>query len=148
MPAAMVSRLDDEIQAETVRVAAPPSEYARPEPRFRVVTRKPLPPARRRRGNPVRNALLLAAFPTCFLLAYVLFWTMAIGGAFKRDRLQSDITRLRIEQAELRALKLAQQSPGVIFAGAKRLGMEPAGDNKRYARLPAEQRPVAGKVEP
>jgi hypothetical protein len=132
VPAAVVSKLDTEVYEETVRTAAPPSESAPHAPRFRVVTRKPLPPSPRR-PNPVRSTLFFAAVPAVCLLAYVLFWTMAIRGGYVRDQLRRDIEEIRIEQAELRAAKLTSQAPGTIFASASALGMKPAED-KKYTR--------------
>src|SRR5688572_14745110 len=98
VPAAVVSKLDIEVYEEAVRTSAPASESAPHAPRFRVVTRKPLPPPSLRRANPVRSTLFFAAVPAVCLLAYVLFWTMAIRGGYVRDQLRRDIEDMRIEQ--------------------------------------------------
>jgi hypothetical protein len=133
VPAAVVTKLDKEVSEEATRRSAPPSESAPHTPRFRVVTRKPLPPQSLRRANPVRRTLFFAAVPAVCLLAYVLFWTMAIRGGYVRDQLRREIEDMRIEQAELRAAKLTSQAPGTIFASATALGMKPAED-KQYTR--------------
>ena len=133
VPAAVVSKLETEVITEPARKGPPPSESLRPEPRFRVVTRKPLPPLSPKRGNPVRNTLLFAAIPACCLLAYVVFWTLAIRGGYVRDQLRREIEEVRIEQAEFRAEKLMHQAPGTIFASAAALGMRPA-DKKQYTK--------------
>lgn len=146
MPAAAVTKLDNNIHEETTRPAAHPSEYGRPDPKFRVVTRKPLPPQRRRRSNPVRNAMILTAFPAACLLVYVLCWTMAIRGGMMVEQLQQDINRLRVEQADARAQKQALQSPGNILVRAEKMGMRPASGNKRYLRVAADRSAV--KAQP
>lgn len=137
MPAAAVQTLESTFHEEILRpTAPPPSETGRPEPRFRVVTRKPLPSAQRRRPNAVRNALFLAAAPCAFLLVYVIFWTMAIQGGFQRDRIQAEIARLKVEQMDLRAAKTQATSPENILRTAGNMGMVPA-PKKLFARVPA-----------
>lgn len=135
MPAAAVKVHDTAIYEETRRTA--PTESLR-EPRFRVVTRKPLPPAPRRRPNTVRNALLLAAIPTAFLLVYVLFWTMAISGGYRMEQLRAEIARMKVEQMDYRTLINQSSSPRVILAKAEALGMRRV-PGKKYVRVPAEK---------
>jgi hypothetical protein len=135
VPAAAVQTLESTFHEEILRPSAPPSESGRPEPRFRVVTRKPLPALPSRRPNAVRNALFTAAAPCAFLLVYVMFWTMAIQGGFQRDRIQAEIARLKVEQMDLRAAKTGLTSPNSILVRAGQLGMEPA-PKKLFARLP------------
>ena len=69
-----------EREARTRHEAKPPSDHARYEPRFRVVTRKPLVSAQPVLSNPLPRTSLLAAIPALCLLVYVLFWTLAMRG--------------------------------------------------------------------
>lgn len=116
--------------------AAPLSEQMRPEPRFRVVTRKPLVRHIRRVANDsLQRNLIAAAFPVLCLLVYVMFWTLAMRGGYYRDQLREQIRNIRIERAELEAEKLRLQSPqAVLDRAAKELGMVPA-EQREFARL-------------
>lgn len=127
--------------------AAPGSEQVPYQPRFRVVTRKPLAPAAPVRVSPTHRASFLAAFPALCLLVYVLFWTLAIRGGYYRDQLQGRIGQLRVEQAELQAEKLLLQSPGHILERARNeLGMQAALDTE-YARI-STPRTLAREPQP
>jgi hypothetical protein len=123
--------------------AAPPVEHARYEPRFRVVTRKPLPPAAPRRTvNPIHSTLALAMIPAAFMLAYILFWTMAMRGGYYKDRLVKRMQKLQIEQAELEAEKHSLQSPGPnLWRARNELGMVPA-DSFEYRKAPVTSTPT------
>jgi hypothetical protein len=115
------------------------SEQARYQPRFRVVTRKPLVKAPPIRVSPVHRASLLAILPALCMLFYVLFWTLAIRGGYYRDQLQSRIREARMERSSLEAEKRGLQSPGyVLERAAKQLGMRPA-ERRQYARSPVAQ---------
>jgi hypothetical protein len=143
VPAAAVRTLDNPVYDEPVRPhSAPPSESMRPEPRFRVVTRKPLPAQRRRVGSPVQRVALVAAVPAVFLVVYILFWTMAVRGGYYKNQLEDRIAKLKIEQSELEAEKRRQQAPVVILPRAeKQLGMRPA-EERRFAQLPKAAAPA------
>jgi hypothetical protein len=132
---------------ETGRSSAPPaSEQARYEPRFRVVTRKPLRTPRKSASTaPLHRTLLFAAVPALCLLVYVLFWTMAIRGGFYRDQLQTQIQALREERQYLEAGKRAAQASGPILERARVLGMRPP-DRKLFFQLPAEKGAVKGSI--
>ncbi len=132
---------------ETGRPSSPPaSEQSRYEPRFRVVTRKPIrTPRKRASAAPLPRTLLLAAVPALCLLVYVLFWTMAIRGGFYRDQLQAQIQALREERAYLEAGKRAAQAPGPILERARALGMR-APDRKLFYQLPAGQDAAKGNI--
>jgi hypothetical protein len=128
----------------------PVSEQARPEPRFRVVTRKPTGcggflPRRRSRLNPLPRTLLISAFPALALMVYVMFWTLAVRGGFYKSELQTQLKNVRIEQAELQATKRRMQSPGLILERAAQLGMQPA-VRREFARLPVPQQVAQGNV--
>ena len=124
---------------ETTRTGAvPSSEQSRYEPRFRVVTRKSLVPARKRAaGSSLPRTLLFSVVPGLGLVAYILFWTLAMRGGYYKDHLKTELKDLRIEHLELQAEKRRHQSPAVIldYAG-KELGMRPA-DRRQFAELPA-----------
>lgn len=136
VPAAALKTHDNLLPDEILRPASP-QESSR-QPRFRVVTRKPLPAAPRRRPNAVRNALMIAAVPSAFLLVYVIFWTMAISGGYTADRLRNEIAQLKVEQADQRMQKLALTSPGRIQAAAEALGMR-RNPIKKYISVPQEK---------
>ncbi len=134
---------------ETGKPSSPPaSEQSRYEPRFRVVTRKPMRAQRKRASAaPLHRTLLFAAVPALCLVVYVLFWTMAIRGGFYRDQLQAQIQQLREERQYLEAAKRAAQAPGPILDRAKELGMRaPASDQKEFFRLPAGQDAIKGNI--
>lgn len=128
---------------EPLPIEPAPTEQARYEPRFRVVTRKPLaPPAPRRKVNPIHSTLLLGMIPAAFMLVYILFWTMAMRGGYYKDRLANRLQRLQIEQAELEAEKHRLQSPGPTLWRAKNeLGMQPA-DDFEYRKAPVYTNPT------
>jgi hypothetical protein len=127
--------------------SVPSSEDAPYEPRYRVVARKPLVAARRRsaarRSHP---PLLLVAIPGVCLLAYVLFWTLAMRGGYYRDQIRAEIKTLQIEQAELEAEKRRLQSPGFILHRAAEIGMQRA-EQREFAQLPAPQQVARHTVE-
>lgn len=134
--------LDARPQPEPILV----SEQAPYQPRFRVVTRKPLAPPTPTRVSSTHRTSLVAAIPAVCLLVYVTFWTLAIRGGYYRDQLQDQLHGLMVEQAELQADKLGEQSPGKILSRAGALGMQAAMDTE-FARLPAPA-PVAKSPAP
>jgi hypothetical protein len=131
---------------------APSSEQARYEPRFRVVTRKPLAAPRKLSGlSALQRAMLIGAVPALCLVAYVLFWTLAARGSYVKAQLQAQMKAVRTEQAELDAEKRRLQSPGMILdRAARELAMQPA-RQRQFAKVgsPAASAPVdAGAAEP
>jgi len=106
---------------------APGSEQAQYQPRYRVVTRKPMVQARRRpKVSPLQRGLALAIIPAICLLVYVMFWTLAMRGGYYRNQLQAQIADLRTEQQELEAEKRRREAPSFILESAAKLGMTPA----------------------
>ncbi len=125
--------------------SAPSSEQSRYRPRFRVVTRRPLP-APPLPADPMHRATLVAAVPALCLLAYVLCWTLAMRGGYYREQIRTEIQALRIEQAELEAEKRRLQSPGYILQrAAAELKMQPA-SVREFSELPGNQTVAAGRT--
>jgi hypothetical protein len=114
------------------------SEQARYQPRFRVVTRKPLPARKAVRVSPFSGALAFAAVPALALLAYVVSWTLVMYGGYQKSALNSEIGSLQIERAELQAEKRHLQAPGRVLDAARRLGMHPA-ERRQFVQLPASE---------
>lgn len=126
----------------------PASEHARYQPRFRVVTRKPLAGRQRPSGSPFHRTLLLALVPTSCLVTYVFFWTLTMRGAYYRDQLQDEVRHLRIEQADLEAEKRRLQSPRMILErAASELDMQPA-LTREFAQIPVPTKLARGTVSP
>ncbi len=126
------SMLDD----ATMPGTAPPSEHARYEPRYRVVTRRAPTPAARRRGlSPLQRTLVSAVVPTACLLVYVLFWTLAMRGGFVLDRMQAEYDRQLVEHRELQAEVRRRQAPGVVLPQAEaERGLQP-GVRREFKRF-------------
>jgi hypothetical protein len=122
-----------------------PSEQARFQPRFRVVTRKPLPLGKAVRVSPFSGAMVFAAVPALALLAYVVSWTLVMYGGYQKSALRGDIARLQIERAELQAKKREGQAPGRVLEAARRLGMQPA-ERRQFVQLPASEIASAAAV--
>lgn len=123
--------------------AAPVSEQRRYEPRFRVVTRKPLVKHALPSRSVQRSMVAPVAAASC-LMVYVLFWTLNMRGAYYRDQLGRQIREARIEQAELEADKRRLQAPGSIFQRAASMGMGRP-EHTEFAQLPAAaSAPVKG----
>jgi len=109
-----------------------------------VVQRKsPAPAPRRPPTGSVSRIFALAGIPALLLLAYVLFWTLNMRGAYYRDQLQAQIKALRVERMDLEAEKRRRQSPGQNLARAKaELGMVPARE-REFARVSP---PASGRL--
>lgn len=117
------------------------SEQARYQPRFRVVTRKPLPTRRPIRVSPFSRAMALGAIPALALLAYVLSWTVVMYAGYQVSSLGNDIQRLQIERAELQTQKRQLQATGRILNLAEtRLGMRPA-VRRQFVQVPSQSLP-------
>ena len=114
-----------ETKETTSAGTTPASEQTRYEPRFRVVTRRPLA-SRPIRVNSAQRTAIFAAVPAFLLLVYVLFWTMAMRGSYYHQQLQARSDELRIEQRELLAEKRRLTSPAHVLDAAAQLGMAPA----------------------
>jgi hypothetical protein len=146
VPAATVAKdfdipLDYEYEETTPAETSLPSEQARYQPRFRVVTRKPLPLRKAVRVSPFSGAMAFAAIPALALLAYVVSWTLVMYGGYQKSALRSEISRLQIERAELQAEKRQFQAPGRVLEAARRLGMQPA-EHRQFVQLPASEATV------
>lgn len=115
------------------------SEQARYQPRFRVVTRKPLPVRRAVRVSPFSRAMALGAIPALALMGYVLAWTVVMYAGYQSSALRSDIQRLQIERTELETQKRQVQATGrVLQLADTRLGMRPA-ERRQFVQVPSKQ---------
>jgi len=114
------------------------SEQARYQPRFRVVTRKPLPARRPIRVSPFSRAMVLGAIPALLLMAYVLSWTVVMYAGYQSSALKGEIQRLQIERTELETQKRQDQATGrVLKLADTRLGMRPA-DRRQFVQVPSQ----------
>src|SRR4029079_18353718 len=106
------------------------TESAVPRTRFRVITRRPLPPPYRLRRvtprNPLKRALTLAGVPALLLVVYVALWTGAMHGGYYEQRVSDQIKGLQIENDTLQANLRKLQSPRRILELARGMGMKPA----------------------
>jgi len=117
------------------------SEQARYQPRFRVVTRKPLPARRPIRVSPFSRAMVLGAIPALALVAYVLSWTVVMYAGYQRDAIKRDMVRLQIERTELETQKRQGQATGrVLNLASTRLGMRPA-ERRVFVQVPSQALP-------
>ena len=128
---------------EVLPETPPSSEQRRYEPRFRVVTRKPLVKQLSPAARSIQRSVALPVMIAAFLMVYVLFWTLNMRGAYYRDQLSRQIRMTRIEQAELEADKRRQQAPGTIFQRAAAFGMRPP-EHTEFAQVPAGRAPEKG----
>jgi hypothetical protein len=136
--------LEEQTGAAPDDTAPPASESDRYQPRFRVVTRKPLPrPKPARAPSRANRAFALAGIPAALLVVYVMFWALAIRGGFTIDDLNRKIAEEKIVYAEQLAQKHALQAPGQILGTARAMGFKP-GEVQR-AKVPASA--VAAKEQ-
>lgn len=94
---------------------------------------------RRNRTSPFRRALLIAGLPALGLVVYVGLWTGAMRGGYTRNRLESQIRSLAIENNSLQAEVRRLQSPSRIFTEASQLGMQRPAD-MTFVEIPPVQR--------
>ncbi len=113
--------------------AAPAAPTVRPRPRCRT---RPLVLPRPAYATQFTRLLWLAGVPALCLVLYVGMWTGAVKQGYARNRLNSQIRTLQIENNSLQAELLRLQSPARIFQQAGAMNMQRPADIK-FVEVPS-----------